>query len=158
MCKLSNASATLRPGPGQVHSDNITTPSAPLTPLTKVFFSPVEANLLATLLRISTSATRVCRMGEDAAFDSAAASTLVNDLRRVFRSGRTRPLQWREEQLKAIVRMFTEREADLVAALDKDLGKPVFETYLGDVSAMLSVAPQLLLLRFRLHTCSLALA
>ena len=97
-------------------------------------------------------------MGEVAAFDSAAASTLVNDLRRVFRSGRTRPLQWREEQLKAIVRMFTEREADLVAALDKDLGKPVFETYLCDVSAMLSVAPQPLLLRFRLHMCSHALA
>ncbi len=51
----------------------------------------------------------------------------VQTLRTSFDHGRTRPLQWRLQQLKAIERMCHEREAEIEAALRQDLGKSHFE-------------------------------
>lgn len=66
---------------------------------------------------------------------TVTAFDVLADLRRAFESGRTRPLEWRRCQLEGIERMCTEREADIAAALAKDLGRSAVEAWLGDVAS-----------------------
>ncbi|RWW63361.1 hypothetical protein BHE74_00029469 [Ensete ventricosum] len=66
-------------------------------------------------------------------FDGARAADVVAELRETFRSGRTRSLQWRAAQLKALARMIDENEADITAALYNDLAKPPTESILHEV-------------------------
>jgi aldehyde dehydrogenase (NAD+) len=66
------------------------------------------------------------------------ASALVARLRTSFDSGRTRPLAWRREQLKALRKMLTEREAELLDALATDLGKPRLEAWATDIGFVLN--------------------
>ncbi|CAI6009472.1 unnamed protein product, partial [Closterium sp. NIES-65] len=61
------------------------------------------------------------RKGET--FDDAAAENLLAKLRLKFRSGETRSLAWREQQLRNVVRMAEEHEDDMMAALKADLGR-----------------------------------
>ncbi|MEW2082946.1 aldehyde dehydrogenase family protein [Streptomyces sp. NPDC005283] len=59
---------------------------------------------------------------------------VVARLRATFRSGRTKPLSWRREQLTGLRTMLTERSQEFVAALRADLGKSereVFRTEIG---------------------------
>jgi aldehyde dehydrogenase (NAD+) len=58
----------------------------------------------------------------------------VAQLRATFRSGRTKPIDWRLAQLEAIVRLVSEREKDFVAALQKDLGRPAVDAWLADLA------------------------
>ncbi len=58
----------------------------------------------------------------------------VAALRSAFDSGRTRPIEWRLEQLSGIVRLLRERERDIVDALRADLGKPELEAYGAEVA------------------------
>ena len=62
----------------------------------------------------------------------------VARLRATFESGRTRPLRWRRDQLEALRAMLVEREADLLAALKTDLGKPPTEAWATDVGFVIS--------------------
>uniref|UniRef100_A0ACD5X519 Uncharacterized protein n=1 Tax=Avena sativa TaxID=4498 RepID=A0ACD5X519_AVESA len=62
------------------------------------------------------------------------AATLAQDLRGSFRTGRTRPAEWRTTQLKALVRMIEEKEDDISDALHADLAKPRMESYLHEIS------------------------
>jgi len=65
-----------------------------------------------------------------------SASTFdLSEMRRVFATGRTRSPQWRLSQLEAIERLCDEREADIVAALHADLGRPAVEAWLGDIAS-----------------------
>lgn len=72
--------------------------------------------------------------------DSTATGTqravpdLAAQLRATFRSGRTRPLSWRIAQLDAIERLLREREQDVLAALDADLGRPATDAWLADIA------------------------
>jgi aldehyde dehydrogenase (NAD+) len=59
----------------------------------------------------------------------------VTAVRRVFASGRTRGLDWRLAQLRAIERLCDESEAQIADALAKDLGRSAFEAWLGDVAS-----------------------
>ncbi|CAI5469561.1 unnamed protein product [Closterium sp. Yama58-4] len=61
------------------------------------------------------------RKGET--FDDAAAEELAAKLRLKFRSGETRNLAWREQQLRNLLRMAEEHEDDMMAALKADLGR-----------------------------------
>ena len=61
------------------------------------------------------------------------ATALVARLRTSFESGRTRPYEWRRDQLQALRRMLTEREPELFDALAADMGKPGTEAYAADV-------------------------
>ncbi len=61
------------------------------------------------------------------------AEGLVARLRATFDSGKTRSLEWRRSQLKAMRKMLTEREAELQQALRADLGKPSLEAYGTDI-------------------------
>ncbi|KAG1369932.1 putative Aldehyde dehydrogenase family 3 member H1 [Cocos nucifera] len=67
-------------------------------------------------------------------FDGERAAEMVAEMREIFRSGKTRSLEWRAAQLKALVRMIEEKEADIMAALDADLAKPQLESYLHEIS------------------------
>jgi len=55
---------------------------------------------------------------------AAKMSDIVSGCRSAFLSGKTRPLQWRLTQLRAVLRMLEENEAVLCEALGKDLRKP----------------------------------
>ncbi|RMH77733.1 MAG: aldehyde dehydrogenase family protein [Actinomyces sp.] len=58
---------------------------------------------------------------------------LVEGLRRVFDSGRTRPLSWRHEQLDGLLRLLDTEEERLVDALAADLGRPRLEGWAADI-------------------------
>ncbi len=60
---------------------------------------------------------------------------VVAELRQLFATGRTRPLQWRLDQLDGIERLVTEREPEIAAALADDLGRPAAEAWLGDIAS-----------------------
>jgi aldehyde dehydrogenase (NAD+) len=64
---------------------------------------------------------------------TADFSELVDGLRATFRSGRTRSIEWRREQLQAMHHMLVEHEADFVEALHADLGRPPLEAYAADI-------------------------
>jgi aldehyde dehydrogenase (NAD+) len=57
----------------------------------------------------------------------------VARLRNHFETGRTKPIPWRLEQLKAVGRMLAERGDELVAALGADMGKSAPESYLAEI-------------------------
>jgi aldehyde dehydrogenase (NAD+) len=63
----------------------------------------------------------------------AAYAELIGHLRTTFESGRTRSVTWRREQLKALLAMLTEHEADFVAALREDLGRHPVEAMVADI-------------------------
>jgi len=58
----------------------------------------------------------------------------VAQLRATFRSGRSRAVDWRLDQLRGLVRLVVEREADFAAALGKDLGRDAFNAWLADLA------------------------
>ena len=59
---------------------------------------------------------------------------VVTQLRATFRSGRTRSIAWRLQQLEALERMLAEREQDLCDALEEDLGRSRTEAWLADLA------------------------
>ncbi len=65
-------------------------------------------------------------------------SGLVAGLRSTFNAGRTRPLSWRREQLGRLKAMIADLEGELFAALEEDLGKPGFESWLGETGFVTS--------------------
>lgn len=48
---------------------------------------------------------------------------VVDGLREVFQSGRSRPLQYRKQQLGALHRLITEHQEDIEQALKQDLNR-----------------------------------
>jgi aldehyde dehydrogenase (NAD+) len=67
--------------------------------------------------------------------ETTGSAGVLTDLRRVFAAGRTRVLEWRLEQLRAIERFLEEREPEIAAALAEDLGRSPVEAWLGDVAS-----------------------
>ncbi|GAA4675539.1 aldehyde dehydrogenase family protein [Gordonia humi] len=64
------------------------------------------------------------------------ASTVRDDVetaRRVFRDGRTRSTAWRLSQLRGLLRFIDEREGDIAAAIEADLGRGEMATFMADV-------------------------
>lgn len=59
----------------------------------------------------------------------------LDELRQVFATGRTRSLQWRLDQLRAIETLCEEQESAIAAALADDLGRPPVEAWLGDIAS-----------------------
>jgi len=64
----------------------------------------------------------------------------VRRLRETFESGRTRSVEWRKQQLNALVRLMSENEGAIMEALDKDLGRSPFEAYLADIASTIGEA------------------
>ncbi|MGP4002305.1 aldehyde dehydrogenase family protein [Streptomyces sp. 8N706] len=61
------------------------------------------------------------------------ADVLVARLRATFRSGRTKPIAWRREQLTRLRALFTENREAIADALHVDLHKPRAEAYATEV-------------------------
>jgi aldehyde dehydrogenase (NAD+) len=64
----------------------------------------------------------------------------VARLRATFRSGRTRPVEWRLAQLDAIIRLVEEKESEFADALAKDLGRGTVEAWLADLAPVTAEA------------------
>ncbi|NEN77602.1 aldehyde dehydrogenase family protein [Nocardioides zeae] len=62
-----------------------------------------------------------------------APETVLAGLRAVHASGRTRTLEWRRRQLRGLERLLVERETEIAAALEADLGRPAFDAWFGDI-------------------------
>ncbi|ONM62562.1 Aldehyde dehydrogenase [Zea mays] len=60
------------------------------------------------------------------------AEETVRELRASFAAGQTRPAEWRAAQLKGLIRMIDEKEAEISAALHEDLAKPHMESFLHE--------------------------
>ncbi len=78
----------------------------------------------------------------DSATEVDPASTKVAEAvaraRAAFASGRTRPVEWRVEQLDGLVRMLDEQSARFEEALAADLGKPPIEGFAADIGSTAS--------------------
>jgi aldehyde dehydrogenase (NAD+) len=67
--------------------------------------------------------------------DTVDIARIVARLRAVHAGGRTRDAAWRIRQLEGIERLVDERESEIAAALEKDLGRTAAEAWLGDVAS-----------------------
>ena len=67
--------------------------------------------------------------------DLASISETVDGVRRAFESGRTRSLEWRQRQLDGLLRLLDSAGTELVAALHRDMGKPLPEAHFTDIGA-----------------------
>lgn len=65
-----------------------------------------------------------------------SATAVLADRRRSFDAGETRPAAWRRHQLRALLRLLTEREEELTGALEEDLGKSRTEAFLSEVAVV----------------------
>ena len=63
-----------------------------------------------------------------------AIPALVENLRRTFAGGRTKPRSWRAAQLARLDAMLAEKKDELLAALEADLGKSSFEGWLSELA------------------------
>ena len=64
-----------------------------------------------------------------------SGADVVQKLRATFATGRTRSLEWRRAQLDGLARMFAERESEIIAAVQSDLGRSEYEAWFGDVGS-----------------------
>lgn len=58
----------------------------------------------------------------------------VARLRQTFATGKTRPVEWRREQLRNLERMMAENEAKIADALNQDLCRKPFEAWMADTA------------------------
>ncbi len=59
----------------------------------------------------------------------------VARLRQTFATGRTRSVDWRKQQLRALERLVVENEGRIAEALAQDLGRKPFEAWLADIAS-----------------------
>jgi aldehyde dehydrogenase (NAD+) len=64
----------------------------------------------------------------------SAIPALVERLRRTYDSGRTRPRGWRRQQLSRLDALLREHQKELEDALEADLGKSAFESWLAEIN------------------------
>jgi acyl-CoA reductase-like NAD-dependent aldehyde dehydrogenase len=75
----------------------------------------------------------VARPGSSVAVAELDYGPLAADVREVFDSGRTKPIEWRMQQLKQVEKMMVENSDNIIEALAKDLGRPPTESILADI-------------------------
>lgn len=62
-------------------------------------------------------------------------AAVVAALRSTFATGRTRPVEWRRAQLRALDAMMTENEVRIADALERDLDRRPFEAWFADTAS-----------------------
>ncbi|KAF2935133.1 hypothetical protein DAI22_04g210900 [Oryza sativa Japonica Group] len=67
-------------------------------------------------------------------------SGTVAELRAAYESGRTRSLEWRQSQLRGLLRLLAEEEAAAFRALREDLGKHQAEAYRDEIGVLVKSA------------------
>jgi len=68
----------------------------------------------------------------------------VDNARKTFASGCTKPIEWREGALKALRRMMTENKDDFYASMKADLNKNEFEVWLSEYQFVLGEIDEML--------------
>lgn len=68
----------------------------------------------------------------------AKTTEIVNNMRQSFRTGKTRPIEWRLKQLNGLVNFLQENKEEIAQALKIDLGKSKFEALSMESSGVLS--------------------
>ncbi|KAK4481307.1 hypothetical protein RD792_012192 [Penstemon davidsonii] len=61
------------------------------------------------------------------------AEAVMKELRSTYTSGKTRTFEWRVSQLKALIKITTHHEKDIVEALRSDLNKPEYEAFVHEI-------------------------
>ncbi len=59
---------------------------------------------------------------------------VVRRLRETFATGRTRSIEWRKQQLRALEKLMVDNETAIAEALASDLGRKPFEAWLADIA------------------------
>ena len=72
-------------------------------------------------------------LGAEPEQQSMSIRNVNMEARMAFKSGLTRSLQWRIQQLDAIANLLTKHESQLCQAAFTDLGKSPFEVYSNEV-------------------------
>jgi aldehyde dehydrogenase (NAD+) len=72
---------------------------------------------------------------ETATATASEVPSVVARVRKTFATGRTRNVEWRKQQLRALERMITENEPAIAEALAQDLGRKPFESWLADIAS-----------------------
>ncbi|KAK6150588.1 hypothetical protein DH2020_015520 [Rehmannia glutinosa] len=72
-------------------------------------------------------------------------SQSLSGLKRTFRSGKTRGVEWRKAQLRALLKFLAENEAQIFEALKQDLGKHPVEIYRDEIGVVKKSADHALL-------------
>ena len=80
---------------------------------------------------------------------SETVPAAVARLRAIYDSGRTRPLEYRQEQLAGLARLLKERESEIESAIHQDLGRPSIEIYASEIAL---IASELALTRKKLRS------
>ncbi|XP_072961677.1 aldehyde dehydrogenase family 3 member F1 [Typha angustifolia] len=62
--------------------------------------------------------------------------SLVGEMRESFEGGKTRSLSWREAQLKALLKLFQEKEEEICKVLKEDVGKSYVEAFRDEVGVV----------------------
>lgn len=78
---------------------------------------------------------------ESMSIDSSSqdsAQHVFDQLKQSFASDRTRPLQWRQTQLRALQTMLKQHAEELITALNQDLGKPQTEAWTSEIGFLLT--------------------
>jgi len=83
-------------------------------------------------------ATVTDRPKDPAAPAAGSAATALTTARAAFERGVTRPVEWRQRQLDALVRLLEDGEDRLLAALATDVGKPSMEAWATDLGVTAS--------------------
>lgn len=68
------------------------------------------------------------------------------ELRQTFRSGITKSVAWRKNQLRALIELLQDNEDKIFKALHQDLGKHPVETYRDEASLLINIYIYILLL------------
>lgn len=68
---------------------------------------------------------------------NASMTRLVDTVKLQFQEGRTRPLSWRDLQLKRLAEFVSAEESTIQAAIREDLGRHPFETYTAELWPLL---------------------
>jgi aldehyde dehydrogenase (NAD+) len=67
---------------------------------------------------------------------ATSLSGLAGELRSAYQSGFTRPVAWRQQQLRALARLLGQGAGALTKAMAKDMGKPETEAWLTEVASV----------------------
>ncbi|XP_062102509.1 aldehyde dehydrogenase family 3 member F1 [Humulus lupulus] len=75
---------------------------------------------------------------------SSAMEATLAEVRQSFKSGRTRSVEWRKKQLRALIELIQDNEEKLFKALLEDLGKHPAEAYRDEIGVVLKSADYIL--------------
>ncbi|GMI82933.1 aldehyde dehydrogenase 4, aldehyde dehydrogenase 3H1 [Hibiscus trionum] len=73
---------------------------------------------------------------DKAVFDTESGKEMVKELRASFVAGKTKSYEWKVSQLKAMLKMMEENEAQIIFALRDDLSKPELESSIYEIGML----------------------